>query len=129
LDRAIDIMRQRVDQLGVAEPELQRAGSNQIQVSLPDVSNAERAEEQVGQVAQLYFYDWEPNVIGPSGEPAPNDPEVTGGPQAGSPTFGIPLYDAVRRAAQRPATNPDKATTESRYYLLDTKNEKVVAGP
>ena len=129
LDRAIDIMRQRVDQLGVAEPELQRAGSNQIQVSLPDVSNAERAEEQVGQVAQLYFYDWEPNVIGPNGEPAPNDPEVTGGPQAGSATFGIPLYDAVRRAAQRPATNPDKATTESRFYLLDTKNEKVVAGP
>jgi SecD/SecF fusion protein len=30
LDRAVDIMRQRVDQLGVAEPEIQTSGGNQI---------------------------------------------------------------------------------------------------
>ena len=35
LDRALDIMRERVDTLGVAEPELQRSGSDQIDVSLP----------------------------------------------------------------------------------------------
>lgn len=129
LDRAIDVMRERVDQLGVAEPELQRSGPNQVQVALPDVTNAERAEEQVGQVAQLYFYDWEPNVLGPGGEPAPQDPSVTGGQGAGDPTFAISLYDAVTRAAKRPATNPDTATTESRFYLLDPENEKVEAGP
>ncbi|HEU4658011.1 MAG TPA: protein translocase subunit SecD [Capillimicrobium sp.] len=129
LNRSIDIMRERVDQLGVAEPEIQRSGPNQIQVSLPDVKNAKRAEEQVGQVAQLYFYDWEPNVIGPDGKPAPQDQQVTGGSAAGDPTFGIPLYDAVRRAAKRPATNLDKATTEAQYYLLDTENQKVEAGP
>ena len=38
LDRALDIMRDRVDSLGVAEPELQRSGANQIEVSLPGVS-------------------------------------------------------------------------------------------
>ena len=37
LDRALDIMRDRVDSLGVAEPELQRSGENQIDVSLPGV--------------------------------------------------------------------------------------------
>jgi SecD/SecF fusion protein len=129
LDRAIDIMRERVDQLGVAEPEIQRSGPNQIQVSLPDVTNAERAEQQVGQVAQLYFYDWEPNVLGPGGKPAPQDSQVTGGPQAGNPTWGLPLYEAVVRASKRPATNQDKATTGVRYYLLDDKNEEVLAGP
>src|SRR5918998_4265155 len=77
LDRAIDVMRERVDRLGVAEPEIQRSGSNQISVALPDVQNAERATEQVGQVAQLYFYDWEPNVLGPGCKPAPNDTDVT----------------------------------------------------
>ena len=44
LDRALDIMRDRVDALGVAEPELQRSGPNQIDVSLPGVENAEDAE-------------------------------------------------------------------------------------
>src|SRR5918998_1284282 len=76
IDRAIDIMRERVDRLGVAEPEIQRLGNDQISVGLPDVENAEDAIRQVGQVAQLFFYDWEPNVIGPNGKPAPTDPSV-----------------------------------------------------
>src|SRR5947209_3744593 len=95
LDRAIEIMRSRVDQLGVAEPEIQRSGSNQVVVDLPDVKNAQRAEEQVGQTAQLFFYDWEPNVIGPNGKPAPTDASVTGGQGAGDVQSGLSLYDAV----------------------------------
>ena len=43
LNRAIDIMRKRVDQLGVAEPEIQLTGQNEITVALPDVSNVTRA--------------------------------------------------------------------------------------
>src|SRR3989440_8099662 len=78
LNRAIDIMRKRVDQLGVAQPEIQRSGGNEIDVALPDVSNASRAEKEVGKTAQLYFYDWEPNVIGPNGVPAPSEGIVTG---------------------------------------------------
>src|SRR5436190_5301706 len=78
LERAADIMRKRVDQLGVAQPEIQRSGADEIDVALPDVSNATRAQEQVGKTAQLYFYDWEPNVIGADGQPAPTDGTVTG---------------------------------------------------
>src|SRR5919109_2857314 len=71
LDRAIDIMRERVDALGVSEPEIQRLGGNQVSVGLPDVQNAQRAIDQVGTTAQLYFYDWEPNVVG---KPDADDP-------------------------------------------------------
>src|ERR1700686_3210699 len=78
LERAIDIMRKRVDQLGVAQPEIQRSGADEIDVALPDVSNATRAQEEVGKTAQLQFYDWEPNVIGPTGEKAPTEGTVTG---------------------------------------------------
>src|SRR3954462_14152270 len=85
LNRAIDIMRDRVDQLGVSEPEITRLGNNQIQVALPDVKNAGEAQKQVGTTAQMYFYDWEPNVIGDGCKPAPSDPNVTGGQSAGSP--------------------------------------------
>src|SRR5271163_475773 len=74
LNRAIDIMRTRVDQLGVAQPEIQRTGAKEIDVALPDVTNSKRAEEEVGKTAQLFFYDWEPNVIGPNGKPAPSEP-------------------------------------------------------
>src|SRR3954451_20639601 len=40
VSRTLEIMRERVDQLGRSEPEIQRPGSDQIDVSLPDVNNA-----------------------------------------------------------------------------------------
>src|SRR5690242_19718924 len=64
INRAIDIIRTRVDQLGVAEPEIQRLGSNQISVGLPGIKDLDRAKQQVGTTAQLQFYGWEKNVIG-----------------------------------------------------------------
>ena len=64
IDHSIEIIRERIDQLGVSEPEVSRLGTNEISVSLPDVTNAQRAIDQVGTTAQLFFYDWEPNLIG-----------------------------------------------------------------
>jgi SecD/SecF fusion protein len=148
LERAITIMRKRVDQLGVAQPEIQRSGAREITVALPDVSNAARAEAEVGKTAQLYFYDWESNVIGPSGKPATAEsPEVersaTGGTAAGSSQFGLLEYKAVLRAAKRPPILRKTDTTWSpgctpaqvggcvygTWYLLDTTHEKVLRGP
>jgi SecD/SecF fusion protein len=146
LNRAIEIMRKRVDKLGVAEPVIQRFGKDEIDVGLPDVSNAARAQAQVGKTAQLYFYDWEPNVIGPSGSAAPSDPTVTGdGGATGSETFGVPEYQAVLRAAKRPAilrksdTTLEPGCTQAKaqatgclygsYYLLDDTKQTVLRGP
>jgi len=63
LQRSLDIMRDRVDAFGVAEPELLLSGENQIEVNLPGVEDAERAAAQVGSTAQLFFYDWEANIL------------------------------------------------------------------
>ncbi len=63
VDDAIETIRKRTDALGVSEPEIQRAGANQISIGLPNVSNADRAIDQVGTTAQLQIYDWEPNVL------------------------------------------------------------------
>ncbi len=68
LQRAVDIMRSRVDQLGVAEPEIQTTGNNLITVGLPNVSDTARAEREVGTTAQLTFYDWEANALTPNGK-------------------------------------------------------------
>jgi SecD/SecF fusion protein len=140
LNRAIDIMRKRVDQIGVAQPEIQRSGADEITVALPSVSNVSRAQDQVGKTAQLLFYDWEPNVIGAEGKPAPTETTATGGPNAGAPQFGLLQYQAVQRAAKRPAIlRPNDTTWQpgctpaqaggciyGSWYLLDPKHEKVL---
>lgn len=54
LDKSIEVIRSRVDALGVAEPEITRQGST-IEVSLPGVTDRERARELVGQTAELRF--------------------------------------------------------------------------
>jgi SecD/SecF fusion protein len=129
INRTLDIMRERVDQLGVAEPEIQRSGSDQIDVSLPDVKNADEAAQQVGTTAQMYFYDWETNVLDANCKPAPTDANVTGGSAAGGGTGAVSQYDAVTRAAKCPARNLPNQTTNGLFYLVDTKAKKVLAGP
>ena len=54
LDEAVDIIRTRVDALGVAEPEITRQGEA-IVVQLPGVRNRDRAIDLVGQTAELRF--------------------------------------------------------------------------
>ncbi|MEY2571228.1 MAG: preprotein translocase subunit SecD, partial [Acidimicrobiaceae bacterium] len=54
LDQAMQIIRRRVDGLGVAEPEITRQG-NFIVVSLPGVKDQERALQVVGRTAKLQF--------------------------------------------------------------------------
>ncbi len=143
LNRAIDIMRKRVDQLGVSQPEIQRSGSDEIDVALPEVKDAARAEQEVGKTAQLFFYDWESNVIGANGQPSPKEGTATGGPQAGAAQFGLPEYQAVQRAEKRKPELRKTDTTWSKgctpaqtggciygsWYLLEPKHEKVLRGP
>ncbi len=54
LDQALSIIRDRVDALGVAEPEITRQG-DAIVVQLPGVKNRDRALALVGQTAELRF--------------------------------------------------------------------------
>ncbi|HEV7885802.1 MAG TPA: hypothetical protein VGO81_19670 [Solirubrobacteraceae bacterium] len=76
-------------------------------------------------VRRLAFYDWEPNVIGPKGRPVPDDPAVTGGVAAGR-AGALALYDAVLRAARRPArVAPGTARTTTVYYAVDPVHRRV----
>src|SRR4051794_21936641 len=129
IQRTLYIMRERVDQLGVAEPQIQRSGPDQIDVSLPDVKNADEAANQVGTTAQMYFYDWETNVLDANCKPAPGDGKVTGGSQAGTGIGAVDQYTAVTRAAKCPARSFPNQTTNGLFYQVDTKTKKVLAGP
>jgi SecD/SecF fusion protein len=132
LQRAVDIMRNRVDQLGVAEPQIQTSGGNQITVGLPNVTDTARAEAEVGTTAQLAFYDWEANALTPNGKTVASqlqtqDPSATTISQ-GSGTNGAPgepgagsmnLYDAVTLASKQPPTaNQANSRITSQYYMF-----------
>ena len=65
IENSISIIEQRINKLGVSEPEVARLGNDEITVSLPGITDAQRAAEQVGTTAQLYFFDWEKNLLGP----------------------------------------------------------------
>jgi preprotein translocase subunit SecD len=54
LDQAVNIIRNRVDSLGVAEPEISRQGDNVI-IDLPGVRDRDKARRLVGQTAELRF--------------------------------------------------------------------------
>ncbi len=55
LDKAVEKIRQRVDRLGVSEPEITTQGGRDIQVQLPGIKDTEGAKKLVGQTAQLQF--------------------------------------------------------------------------
>ncbi len=55
VDRAMQIIRNRVDGLGVAEPTIVKQGNERIIVDLPGYTDADRAEELIGQTALLQF--------------------------------------------------------------------------
>lgn len=55
MSRAIEIIRNRIDQYGVAETSITKQGDKWIMVQLPGVSNPQRAEELIGKTAMLEF--------------------------------------------------------------------------
>lgn len=55
VNRALEIIRNRIDQLGVSEPVIQRQGERRILVQLPGVEDSETAAEIIGKTALLEF--------------------------------------------------------------------------
>ncbi len=53
--RAIEILRNRIDSIGTAEPVLQRQGRNEILVQLPGITDRDKALAMIGKTAQLEF--------------------------------------------------------------------------
>ncbi len=55
IDQAVEIIRNRIDQFGVSEPEITLQGTDQILVQLPGVRDSQRAINLIGQTALLEF--------------------------------------------------------------------------
>ena len=112
LDRSVEIMRSRVDRLGVTEPEIRTQGSDQIVIQLPGVSDPEAAADIIGKTAQLELYDLETSLTGPSIS------------FEGDPVEFASLYQLLSRVQAQ----TDEGTPQA-YYVFDSKTKRVVVGP
>ena len=61
----IDVIRGRINALGLTEPVIQRKGINQVIVELPGISDIDRALALIGETAQLTFHEaeWAPQNV------------------------------------------------------------------
>ena len=133
LQRAVDVMNNRVNQLGVTQPQITTEGKDLIDVQLPDVKNVVQAEKAVGTTAQLFFYDWEANALTPNGQLVADgltasDPASvaisqgangnTGSPSSASGAMGF--YQAVQLASKQPLQTDIKKTqgTGDQFFLF-----------
>jgi SecD/SecF fusion protein len=111
LDRSVSIMRDRVDKLGVAEPEIRTQGDDQIVIQLPGVRDPAAAARIIGKTAQLELFDLEINLVQPSRD-------VNGFPVA---TDSIYKLLAGQQALVRDGRS-------DQWYVFNRK-QKLAAGP
>jgi protein-export membrane protein SecD len=112
LERSVDIMRNRVDKLGVTEPEIRKQGDDQIVIQLPGVSDPEAAAEIIGTTAQLELYDLERSLTGPSIS------------VRGLPIEHTSLYDLLARVQSQVEDGESQA-----WYVVNPQARRVVSGP
>jgi len=63
-DRALEVIRNRIDQFGVSEPDIRKQGLDRIMIQLPGVVDRDRAREIIGKTALLEFKSVaEPNML------------------------------------------------------------------
>ncbi|MEV6753964.1 protein translocase subunit SecD [Streptomyces sp. NPDC051214] len=55
-DRTVEVLRGRIDALGVAEPTIARSGDNRIVVELPGAQDPAKAADMLGRTAELTFH-------------------------------------------------------------------------
>ena len=55
VDQALETIRNRIDQFGVAEPDIRRQGEKRILIQLPGISDTQRAKNLIGKTALLEF--------------------------------------------------------------------------
>ncbi|HZN12978.1 MAG TPA: protein translocase subunit SecD [Acidimicrobiales bacterium] len=123
LNQSIEIIRSRVDALGVAEPDISRLGRN-IVVQLPGVKNKERALEIVGQTAELRFRP----VLSllPPFDANPEPPKTTTTTSAAPTTTAPGPTTSTTTPAQIPTSTKDEDKPENPVVLPEIVKGRVV---
>ncbi|MFC7897113.1 protein translocase subunit SecD [Streptomyces sp. NPDC057381] len=129
MNTAVGIMERRVNGLGVSEAEVQTQGDRNIIVNIPKGTNSEKAREQVGTTAKLYFRPvvaTELSGPGATGSPSPSatgnasgEPtdkatdKATGGADEDKATDGGKASDTPSDAASASASPQGRAASDA----------------
>jgi len=103
-EQALKIIRNRIDQFGVAEPTVQAQGSDEIVVQLPGIQDPQRAKDLIGKTALLEFKI------------------VAEGPQAGTPDkpgAGIQVVPGKSEGGRRQSYLVERRTLMTGDVLTD----------
>jgi SecD/SecF fusion protein len=114
LQQSLEIIRQRVDQVGVAEPSIQRVGSDRIVVQLPGLQDPAQLRQLLGSTAKMSFHmvaDANPNDTPPPG--------VTIMPDSKDPNVKYPIEDQIALSGER--------LTDARAGFDQRTNEPIVS--
>lgn len=107
IERAKNVIQDRVNKLGVSEPEIQRQGANKISVQLPGIENTQQALDIIGKTAVLEFFD-----IAQFGDPFATPEEALASVGAASKDALPEGYSVVFW--------PKEQNVADRYYLVKT---------
>ncbi len=130
-DQALRTIRNRIDQFGVAEPDIRKQANYRIQIQLPGISDPRRAVQLIGQTAHLEFHivrdDVDPNqAVLPPGVIAL--PMVDRGAQDGSSSVRIALEkDAVLTGEDVADARPGFDQSNQAYVLLNFNSRGATA--
>jgi SecD/SecF fusion protein len=106
MDRALEVIRNRIDQFNVSEPSIQREGDNRIIVQLPGLQDEERAKSLLGRTALLEFVPVEPaeqvDIVFRSIDRALADTMTAHGELTELPDQADPGYQAAVLAREHP---------------------------
>jgi SecD/SecF fusion protein len=112
MDSAVSIMRNRVDALGVSEPEIRKEAGNRITISLAGIKNKAQATKIIGSTAQLVFVDLEGSL--------------TPGVSTSVASVGTAAPKSTLFALLTAAKNlPSKGGVPT-YYVFNKKSKRVV---
>ena len=75
VQQSIEIVRRRIDETGVVDPQITQQGDNRIVVQLPGIGDPERIKQLLGETAHMTFQlvDESANANAPGGVPPPGD--------------------------------------------------------
>ncbi|MFJ9174876.1 protein translocase subunit SecD [Streptomyces sp. NPDC102360] len=118
-DRTLEVLRGRIDALGLAEPSIVRSGDKRIVVELPGVQAPEKAAAVLGRTAQLTVHPVLPEAKPPNTPPhKPQTPSGAGpSPASGADGASVLPDESGRhlRLAPTALTGQDVKGAEARF--------------
>ena len=126
MDQTQEVIRRRVDAMGLTEPNIVREGTNRIRVELPGVSDAQDAIEAIGKTAQLQFVMVDGTVI-LTGEQVKNA-ELTFDPKTDKPAVAL-VFNGDGTEAFRLGTKEVAGLASPNNIMPIVLDDEIISAP